>query len=38
MKSDPIGWEKALADRIGLRWRVDVEDRPPGRPTVWSTS
>jgi Ribonuclease G/E len=38
LKSDPIGWEKALADRIGPRWRIEPEDRPPGRPTVWSAS
>jgi Ribonuclease G/E len=38
LTSDPIGWEKALADRIGPRWRIEAEDRPPGRPQVWSSS
>lgn len=38
LKSDPIGWEKALADRIGPRWRIEVEDRPSSRATVWSAS
>jgi Ribonuclease G/E len=27
---------KALNDRIGARWTVEVEERPPGRPQVWS--
>jgi Ribonuclease G/E len=38
LKSDPIGWEKALADRVGPRWRIEAEDRAAGRPSVWSTS
>jgi hypothetical protein len=38
LKSDPIGWQVALSDRIGPRWRIEAEDRPPGRPTVWSAS
>jgi ribonuclease E len=28
----------SLNDRIGARWAVEAEDRPPGRPKVWSTS
>ena len=30
--------EKALNDRIGARWTVEAEDRPPGKSKVWSTS
>ncbi|HEY7797471.1 MAG TPA: ribonuclease E/G [Hyphomonadaceae bacterium] len=29
---------KALDDRIGARWAVEAEDRPPGKSKVWSTS
>jgi hypothetical protein len=28
----------ALNDRIGSRWTIEAEDRPPGKPKVWSTS
>lgn len=28
----------SLNDRIGARWSVEAEDRPPGKPKVWSTS
>jgi ribonuclease E len=27
----------SLDERIGGRWTVEAEDRPPGRPKVWST-
>ncbi len=33
---DSIGWKAHLADRIGARWTLEVEERPPGRPEVWS--
>jgi hypothetical protein len=35
LEQDSIGWRKALADRIGARWTIRSEDRPPGRPKVW---
>jgi Ribonuclease G/E len=38
LTSHTLGWDKALEDRIGPRWRIEAEDRPPGRPTVWSSS
>jgi hypothetical protein len=28
----------SLNDRMGARWTVEAEDRPPGTPKVWSTS
>jgi Ribonuclease G/E len=34
LNSDPIGWREILAARIGSRLNFQVEDRPPGRPTV----
>jgi Ribonuclease G/E len=33
---DSIGWKTHLADRIGARWIIEVENRPPGKPEVWS--
>ena len=32
------GLTTSLNDRIGARWTVEAEDRPPGKPKVWSTS
>jgi hypothetical protein len=37
LEADHIGWKQALADRIGARWALAPEDRPPGRADVWST-
>ncbi|MDZ4760079.1 MAG: ribonuclease E/G [Alphaproteobacteria bacterium] len=36
LDNDPIGWKAALADRIGRRWVMEVEERPAGPPRVWS--
>lgn len=33
---DTGGWKAYLADRIGARWTLEVVQRPPGRPEVWS--
>ncbi|HEV7689898.1 MAG TPA: ribonuclease E/G [Hyphomonadaceae bacterium] len=44
LERDTIGWQKALADRIGARWTIRAEDRPafqvqkgqpPSLPRVW---
>jgi hypothetical protein len=35
LERDAIGWQKALADRIGARWTIRAEDRPSGQPKVW---
>ncbi|MDP3738740.1 MAG: ribonuclease E/G [Hyphomonadaceae bacterium] len=37
LETDHIGWGQALADRIGARWTLEPQDRPPGRAEVWST-
>lgn len=29
-------WKDALAGRIGARWTIESEQRPPGPPEVWS--
>ena len=29
-------WKGQLADRIGARWNLEPEQRPPGSPKVWS--
>lgn len=29
-------WKEQLAGRIGARWTFESEQRPPGRPKVWS--
>lgn len=29
-------WSDPLASRIGARWTIEAEQRPPGRPKVWS--
>ncbi len=29
-------WKDQLAGRIGARWQIEPEQRPPGQPTVWS--
>jgi hypothetical protein len=34
LERDVIGWQAALADRIGARWIIRAEDRPVGRPKV----
>lgn len=34
---DLIDWRSHLADRIGARWRLETDDRPPGRADVWNT-
>lgn len=36
LNADTIGWQTALADRIGQRWSIETAERPPGRPEVWS--
>lgn len=36
LEADHIGWGDALADRIGARWTLEPQDRPPGRADVWS--
>lgn len=36
LDADEIGWQTALADRIGQRWTIETADRQPGRPEVWS--
>jgi ribonuclease E len=36
LEADYIGWEEALAARIGARWTIETAERPPGRPEVWS--
>jgi len=39
LEREAIGWQKALADRIGARWTIRAEDRasnqPPSQPKVW---
>ncbi len=37
LEADTIDWKDQLANRIGARWTLEPEDRPPGRPEVWST-
>jgi Ribonuclease G/E len=40
LQADRIGWKAALADRIGARWTIEADERPPadrgGQPQVWS--
>jgi Ribonuclease G/E len=36
LDADEIGWQTALAGRIGQRWTIEAADRPPGRPEIWS--
>lgn len=36
LETDVIGWKKALADRIGARWHVEVASGPHEAPDVWS--
>jgi Ribonuclease G/E len=36
LAADEIGWQAALAGRIGQRWTLEAADRAPGRPEVWS--
>jgi len=36
LEDDHIGWKASLADRMGARWTIEAESRPPGRPSVWS--
>ena len=38
LERDVIGWQAALADRIGARWIIRAEDRPVGRPKVGRAS
>lgn len=38
LAADEIGWQSALAGRIGQRWTLEAADRAPGRPEVWSAS
>jgi hypothetical protein len=35
LERDAIGWQNALADRIGARWTIRAGDRRPGQPKVW---
>jgi Ribonuclease G/E len=36
LEADRIGWQAALADRIGGRWAIEADDRAAGKPQVWS--
>jgi hypothetical protein len=38
LATDEIGWQAALAGRIGQRWTLEAADRAPGRPEVWSAT
>ena len=39
LNQDTIGWRQALVNRIGARWTIRAEDRPPqfqnAQPKVW---
>lgn len=36
LEANTAVWNDQLANRIGARWTFQVEQRPPGRPEVWS--
>ena len=36
LEADRIGWQPALAQRIGARWAIEVDDRTVGQPQIWS--
>lgn len=36
LKANASVWNDPLAGRIGARWTIESEQRPPGQPKVWS--
>lgn len=36
LEASAVLWKDQLADRIGARWAIESEQRPPGQPKVWS--
>lgn len=35
LEADTFGWKDQLANRIGARWSIETEIRPPGKSEVW---